>query len=65
MKALKPFTFIMVSNKELAKEISDLKKEIRELKDVVNMLAGMVMEEEEMDFSSNLDARAKNDSMYL
>ena len=54
----------MVSNKELAKEISDLKKEIRELKDVVNMLAGMVMEEE-MDFSSNLDARAKNDSMYL
>lgn len=55
----------MVSNKELVKEISNLKKEIRELKDVVNMLVGMVMEEEEMDFTSNLDARAKNNSMYL
>jgi|GEM_PF-1976428 len=54
----------MVSNKELVKEISALKKEIKELKDVVNMLVGMVMEEEP-DFSSNLDARAKNDSMYL
>jgi hypothetical protein len=55
----------MTSNKELMKEIFDLKKEIRELKDVVNMLVGMVMEEEEMDFTSNLDARAKNNSMYL
>ena len=55
----------MTGNKELVKEISDLKKEIRELKDVVNMLVGMVMEEEEMDFVSNLDARAKNNSMYL
>ncbi len=55
----------MTSNKELVKEISDLKKEIRELKDVVNMLVGMVMEEEEMDFTSNLDARAKNNPMYL
>ncbi|MDI6917021.1 MAG: hypothetical protein QMC80_04405 [Thermoplasmatales archaeon] len=54
----------MVSNKELVREISDLRKEIRELKDVVSMLVGMVMEEE-MDFSSNLDARAKNSSMYL
>jgi hypothetical protein len=55
----------MVSNKELVMEISDLKKEIRELKDVVNMLVGMVMEEEEMEFTSNLDVRAKNNAMYM
>lgn len=58
----------MTGNKELVKEISDLKKEIRELKDVVNMLVGMVMDmqNDEIEPGPVLDAMGKENyfSMY-
>ncbi len=58
----------MTGNKELVKEISDLKKEIRELKDVVNMLVEMVMntENDEIESGPVLDAMSRENyfSMY-
>ena len=58
----------MAGNKELVKEIADLKKEIRELKDVVNMLVEMVMDiqGDEIESGPVLDAMSRENyfSMY-